>query len=118
MLGDPLTKLVVGVSLVASLFCASSSLPIIEKAWHVSPARNPMSSDLYSVAEWRNVRRVRCGMSEERAIHVLGVRWLQHAQHFVNAIVYTKGPDGVEYEVALKREGGHITDVSFKRVVA
>src|SRR5258705_448258 len=73
-LGDTLTKIVVGVSLVASLFCASSSLAIIEKPWHVSPAHNPMSSDLYSVAEWRNVLRVRHGMAEERAMHVLGVR--------------------------------------------
>jgi len=36
----------------------------------------------------------------------------------VNTILYTTAPEGVEYEVALKTDGGKVVDISYKRRAA
>ena len=100
--------------MVALVGCASTPATVEERPWHQSPPSGPAWSVAYPVAEWSAVQKLRVGMTEERAAKTLGVP-LQYYNHPVNAIVFTTSPDGKEFEVALKREGGKIVDVSYKR---
>ena len=70
----------------------------------------------YPVVAWDAVQRIRPGINEAEATAILG--WpLESYHHPVNAIVYTRAPDGVNYEVALKLSPDRrIEELSYKRV--
>lgn len=112
----------VGVPFLALLACTSAGQPSVPvhqppKPWHISPASDPGSSTVYPVVDRERVRRVRVGMCESEAEHVLGAR-LQYYHHPVNAIVFTTDPQRGRVEVAFRLSAHKcIMDVSYKESV-
>ncbi|MEO7917936.1 MAG: hypothetical protein ABIT01_00610, partial [Thermoanaerobaculia bacterium] len=88
------------------------ALPL--KAWHVSPSGDPRVSTSYAVIPWGLVLRIRPGMTEAEVVALTGQR-LQYYHHPVNAIFFSRTPEGISVEIALKRSpSGVIEDLSFK----
>lgn len=84
------------------------------KAWHISPSGDPRSSTIYPFVSWDVIQRIEVGMNENE-LETL-IRDVQIFHHPINAIVYTRDPGGIEYEVAIKLSGDSIVEqLSFKR---
>jgi hypothetical protein len=107
-LGDYLTA-----GFLSALFERTpESLPL--KAWHVSPDPSPMSSTAYPFVSWLDVLRIKVGMPEPEVVKIVGQR-LQYYHHPVNAILFSRTPEGQPVEVALKRSPeGAVEDISYK----
>lgn len=82
------------------------------KEWHVSPSKDPRSSTIYPFVLWEIVREIRIGMNGNE-LKVL-INDVQNYHHPINAIVFTKDPNGIEYEVAIKLSKDlSVEDLSF-----
>ncbi len=105
----------VPVLVVLTLLVLGCSKKELEtKAWHTSPDGNSMSSTIYRLVYWSDIKSLSVGMSNLEAKEIIGD--LQSFHHPINAIVYTEF-EGVEYEVALKlsSDQGIIKDISYKK---
>lgn len=84
------------------------------KSWHQSPTDDPRSSTLYPLVPWDVLAQIKVGMSESQVAALIGSR-PQYFHHPINAIVFSRTPEGRDVEVALKRSSnGAVEDLSYK----
>jgi hypothetical protein len=103
--------LIAALMLAVALPANAHQLPArSQQAWHVSPSSDPRSSTVYFQVDWAVMEKVKIGMPEKEVEAILGMR-LQFYHHPVNAIVFSRTPEGIAVEIALKRgDSGTIED--------
>jgi hypothetical protein len=114
-LGSPKRHLHVIAWTIVITACASAPPHLVEKPWHRSPSLPHDQAMLYVVVEWPAIRVLKVGMTEAECASALRVP-VTFSE--ANTILYTTAPEGVEYEVALKTDGGKVVDISYKRRAA
>ena len=91
--------------------CSQNNEPEFEyKEWHSSPTRSPLSSTVYPFVDWEDVMGIKKGLTENDAEF-----GFQYYHHPVNAIIFTRSPQNVDYEIALKlsEDKNEVIDISY-----